>query len=242
MYRIVICDDEIEICEKIKHIVANQFDTLEESVDIKTFSSGEQLIEYAQKSDYTLDLLFLDIELIEMNGVEVGRKIRQELENESIHIVYVSGKKQYHEELFEMRPLGFISKPIKVEDINNKINYALKLSGKLKSMFEYTLNGEAYRIPIKDIMYFQSYKRKVQVVCKNREEDFYGKLSEVYLQVEKCDFVYTHKSFIVNMNNIHKICSKNVIMLNNHEIPISRAKLNEFRQKTIKLFKEKRKK
>ena len=73
-------------------------------------------------------MLFLDIELPKMNGVAVGQYIRETLKNETIQIAYISSKQEYAMELFEMRPINFLVKPLYEKKIENVIDKFLQLN------------------------------------------------------------------------------------------------------------------
>lgn len=83
MISITICDDEPGTCSDIENIILNYTHSHAIETEIEIFYSGETLYESMEKG-YRTDLLFLDIQLFEMNGVEVGKKIREQLGNEKI--------------------------------------------------------------------------------------------------------------------------------------------------------------
>jgi DNA-binding LytR/AlgR family response regulator len=105
MLRIAICDDDKQLCLELKSILNEISENSDENFEISTFYGGEELYDFLEVGN-RFDLIFLDIELCEINGVEVGRKIREELNDELTQIVYISGKDTYAMELFDIRPLN----------------------------------------------------------------------------------------------------------------------------------------
>jgi len=105
--RIAICDDENSICNQLEEILDMLEKEFSKKLQIDIFYSGEELSSHLSKDNY-YDIIFLDIELKEMNGVEVGQVIRDKMLNETTQIVYISGKETYAMELFKVRPLDFI--------------------------------------------------------------------------------------------------------------------------------------
>lgn len=81
------------------------------------------------------DLIFLDIEL--MNGITAGKKIRDELCDEKIYAVFISGKQEYAMELFDVRPLHFLVKPIEKKQVVGIVNKATELSKTHYDYFEF---------------------------------------------------------------------------------------------------------
>ncbi len=77
------------------------------------------------------DLLFLDIELPQINGVAVGRYIRETIKNEIIQIAYISSKQKYAMELFEMHPINYLVKPLTYEKIAKVIDKFLLINKRL---------------------------------------------------------------------------------------------------------------
>jgi DNA-binding LytR/AlgR family response regulator len=237
MFRIAICDDEPMICSRIENIVLNYFERNNLEVDTQVFYSGEELYKFLSKGEY-FDLLFLDIELKLINGIEVGRKIREDLDNQTMQIVYISGKDNYYKDLFDVRPMHFLSKPFDEIEIIKDIRLALKLTNKLGGFFTYKKNQKKYRIAVKDILYFENVGRVVKMVTVDGEEYFYGKMEEVFKQVGKYHFLHIHKSYIVNYSYVTKFKYDEVTVSNQEVLPISQAKRKLIRELQIQYEKE----
>ncbi|WP_373481424.1 response regulator [Acetobacterium sp.] len=105
MFRIGICDDQRAICSQIEGIILENQNTFVEQVEIDVFYSGEKLAEFI-KNEHDFDLVFLDIEMEGLNGLDLGRKIREEMDNQTMQIIYVSGKESYYKDLFDVRCLS----------------------------------------------------------------------------------------------------------------------------------------
>ena len=82
--------------------------------DINIWYTGEELCEYLRQNN-TLDLLFLDIELISTDGIKVGNFIREEMENMETDIIYISSNSSYAMNLFRIQPIDFLIKPLTEE-------------------------------------------------------------------------------------------------------------------------------
>jgi DNA-binding LytR/AlgR family response regulator len=237
MYRIAICDDEQLICSQIENIVLQYAMEINEPIETQVFYSGEELCKFLAMGD-GFDLIFLDIEMKMLNGVEVGRRIRQDMDNQITQIVYVSGKESYYRELFDVRPMHFIFKPIEAKEIIRDIKLAMKLSGKFSGIFKYKKGHEVNRIEVKKILYFESNNREIRVVTTENEETFYGKLSDVYKQVSKYNFMFIHKSYVVNYLFVTKFKYDEVTMSNSDVLPISQSRRKMIREMQIKFEKE----
>ena len=138
MYRIGICDDEMAFGNLIEEYLEEYARQREIRLDISVFLTGEGYLEFLQKG-MILDLLFLDIEFGKgMDGVKVGEMLRADLANEAAQIVYVSAVEDYAMRLFRNRPMDFLPKPVKRQDIERVMNEYIRVFGKKRNaVFEY---------------------------------------------------------------------------------------------------------
>ena len=102
MYSIGICDDDKVLCAGLEEMVYRVAEKLSVKVEVEVWYSGESLLADLKKGT-SLELLFLDIELVRQNGVAVGTFIREEMEDLETHIVYISGKESYAMQLFRVQ-------------------------------------------------------------------------------------------------------------------------------------------
>ncbi len=228
MFRIAICDDEYALCSQIETIILENQNVFTEELEINVFYSGERLASFIQ-NEHDFDLIFLDIEMEGLNGLELGRKIREEMDNQTIQIVYVSGQKRYYKDLFDVRPMHFLSKPLETEKLIKDIKLAMKLNGCFSGVFSYQKSGQMHKLPIKDIIYFQSVNREIKIVTTTGAEFFYGKLREVKAQVEGHHFMQIHKSYLVNYEHVSTFKYDQTKMSNADCLPISQAKRKAIR-------------
>jgi len=232
MIRIAVCDDDNILCLQLESMLLDISKNISEEIEVETFFSGEELCRFLTEKNY-FDILFLDIELIKLNGVEVGKIIREEMNNESIQIVYISAKESYAMDLFQVRPLHFLIKPIQKDVLEEVVNKALKLIVKNNQYFEYKNGITNYIVPFKDLIYFESDGRKVNIILYDETQSFYGKLSEVEKQLNDQDFILIHKSFLVNYDHVVEYQYEYVKMSNNKVLSISQNNRKIVREKLL---------
>ncbi len=230
--RVMICDDEKGTCAELEQMVKTF--ALEKCIklEVDVFFDGDILIEYL-KTEKAPDILFLDIEIPGKNGVKVGKYIREKLKNPDMFLVYISSKKDYALELFQNQPFDFLVKPIKTERLLHIMEKIFNILDRSESNFEYKNQGNSYRIMYKDILYFQSNGRKVNIVMKEGIRDFYGKLSEVQEACPESLFLRIHKSYLVNMHYVKEITYKWIKMTNGDVLDISKSNRVEIRRKVM---------
>ena len=232
MLRIAICDDDKELCIQLKSMLNEISENTGEIFEVSAFCSGERLCDLLMRGN-RFNLIFLDIELCEINGVEVGKKIREEFNDEITQIVYISSKESYAMELFDIRPLNFLVKPLKIEKIESVLKTAMKVLGSSNQYFEYKVSNVSFNVLISDILYFESSGRKVMVVLKDDVNEYYGKLSEVEGKIKNSDFFFIHKSYLINYNHVIEYTYEYVKMSNNEILGISQNNRKAVREKLL---------
>lgn len=222
MINIAICDDESVICDEIAENIENNRNHFLEEIHLSIYTNGESLYEDLVKGNH-FDLIFLDIELYQLNGIEIGAIIRNNLDNQLTQIVYISSQQKYAMELFTMHPLDFLLKPLKPKQIIHCIKLTLKLRQQEIKFFSYQTKNVTKKVPLTDIYYFESDARKVKISYAGGDDEFYGKLNDIYEEIKSFPFLYIHKSYIVNYLWV-KISKPGEITLENGKIlPISRS-------------------
>lgn len=225
---IAICDDELEICAKVEEILIEILSHKFMDYDIDIFYSGETLCREMENRDY--DLVFLDIELPQMNGVETGKYIRETRNDNVTQIAYISAKQEYAMELFAVRPIDFLVKPLDKKQVEKVLDVYIKINGGKNDMFCYKKSFSIHKIEIYKIMYFVRNSRKVTITTNDGEEDsFYESLEPIYERLKKYGFLFIHKSYIINYRYIKKIGYDHVIMTNDEKFSISQSRRKEIR-------------
>lgn len=233
MIKIAICDDDLIFCFSLETIILNRYSFHE--IEIEIFEKGEILYE-SLKNGIFFDLIFLDIEMVGFDGITTGLKIRNDLENETIQIVYISSKENYYRLLFEVRPNNFLLKPVNEEDVVKEIEKAKRLSIKFNEKFIYKKFSEVYTVLTKEILYFESMDKKIRIVTVNGEDIFYGKLKEVMNMLKGLTFFQIHKSFFVNMTHVTLFRYEELVLSNGEVLGISQSKRKAVRLKQKELI------
>ena len=244
MIHVAICDDETKIGADLECALIDIFGKLSIKHEIVVFFSGEELCRAIESGLY-YDLIFLDIEFAqnEINGVEVGRFIRDIRNNYMVSIVYISRIKSYAYELFDIQPFNFLIKPLKYEKIDEVIRKYIKISGIWSENFIYKIGHDTFKIKIKDIVYLESYDKKMILHLANgRKEEFYGSIKEVYQEkLKEFDFLFIHTSYIVNYDYVTALKFNQVLLVDSvTPLPISKHRKNEVRERYYEIMKRRR--
>lgn len=231
---IAICDDEIAICNQIEQYITNILTEKEFDFNISIFTSGDSLCDAMKSESY--DLIFLDIELPGINGIQTGAFIRNVLHNDKVQIVYISAVQSYAMELFESRPLHFLVKPLSFDDVCSVLHTFLRLFGETEKFFTFKVNGHFHKIAVADILYFESHRRKVTVVTKDAAYDFYDSLKNICQQISSTYFMIVHQSLLVNLNHVMFFEYDRITLSNRTILPVSQSRRSEVRNKYLTLM------
>lgn len=239
MIKIAICDDTPCIAESIKkRLILYHF---EEKIEVDCFEDGAQL--YAQFAKIKYDILFTDIELtsdgysyeIMKNGMLLADKIK-EMYPDTI-VIFLS-RFSYEKDLLRHEPFAFIDKPrpgndSRITDIVEKAIRKLRNRAEYETVFQFEKNRVCYRMEIKKIIYFESNRPNIKIVAVNDKCNFRGRLDKVQEKIEQSaeNFIRVSKSFYINIGYIKSYTAKEVTMINDAIIPITRKYLKKFMEK-----------
>ena len=232
MYRIGICDDEIEFCTELEKFVQKFVEKENILAETEVFISGEEFLK-ALSDGQMLDLLFLDIELGGIDGVEVGHRLRERIENEAIQIVYISSKESYAMQLFQIRPMDFLTKPTSMEKVSKVMSEYKRLFIDRNVFFTYNIGRSKYRVSENEIMYFQCEGKKIGINTTTDKREYYGRMADIEKQISANKFCTIHKSYIVNINYVSEFCPEEVVMCNGIRLPISQSMRKKVREKIL---------
>lgn len=236
MIRIAICDDDEVFCHYLEEMIHASGVILETSLLTEVFFDGENLCNYIKQGNY-FDIIFLDIVMDKMNGIFTGKTIRNYL-GEDVQIIFVSAKESYAMELFAIRPMHFLIKPVREEEVYQVLTTALCLLEKNSSMFSYQINKQYYYITMKKIQYFEVRNRQIVIHTQDGQITYYGRLAEVIEQVSGHRFLQISRSEVVSYSAIEAYQPDKVRLFGGTELRIGRMRQKEVQKHMIAYAKE----
>ena len=232
MYNIGICDDGQNVCTYIENMLLRYAEIKTVQIGVQVWYTGEGLKDYLAQGNH-LDILFLDIELIKITGIEVGTYIRNELDNMVLQIIYISGKASYALQLFKTQPTDFLVKPILQEHIDHAMDMAIKIIKKRNERFEFRQGKEYYYLAMGDIMYFESIGKKIRIVTSQETYEIYGRLKNIVKGLND-DFIIIHQSYVINKEYVMRYTYEMVELVNGTILTISRVNRRQVREKILR--------
>ncbi|WP_122641947.1 LytR/AlgR family response regulator transcription factor [Luxibacter massiliensis] len=230
MVKIAVCDDNVNMAAELEALLLEIETLYKIDMDIDIFFDGKTLcnsIELGNK----YDMIYLDIRMKEVNGISAAKKIREK-DLDTI-LIYVSSYDSYLKQLFEVQPFRFLDKPVDRERFCSTFIKAYQKIMDNSIFFQYKFNKEIYRVPVKEIMYFESDNRVIHLVMETRIDRFYGKLNvvEEWFRNSKMVFLRIHQSYLVNFTYIKCMGFTKLELFNGKVLPISDERQKKIRDK-----------
>lgn len=223
MLRIAICDDDINARDAL-HIQLERILMEETEKIVYEFVSGQTAVNWLLKHPGEIDLLFLDVEMPGLNGMETAEKIREFDKN--MILVFVTGYTDYVFDGYRVGALDYVIKPAvkeRLSEIMKRVRAQIFSQSEENFVFQ-NIDG-TYRFSYEEILYFYSERRQVTVVTERGDFTFYGKLGEVENQTGG-EFVRIHQRYLVNGKKVSHIGNASLLIgegENETELPISRG-------------------
>ena len=222
--KIAICDDEINFQKELQKELEKYYSVLE--VEIEVFNSGNDFLERFDNNPMDFQIIFMDIEMPGLNGLDVSKRIREV--NQSVPIIFLTSHTELAMDGYEVDAFRFLDKPLRMEKLADTLSAFDKLR-LLDSKIELQDGERILLVEWKEIQYVQSENVYINVYLENDRYLIRKKLSEMEEQMPKQIFYKPHRSYLVNLRFMKSFDGKKILMNNGVEIPLSRGKQNELK-------------
>ena len=224
--QIGVCDDQKEIREMIIDKVKKFYP----AEDIVSYGSGREVLDALQLPD----ILFLDIQMPEMDGLETAGELRKL--NRQMIIIFVTVTEDYVFQSFDVGAFHYLIKPFEDEKFAEVLHNAVRqfrerktermgIKRELPSLVV-TTKGKHITVPMEDVVYAEVYNRKIIIHTMDADIEFYGKMKELEKKAGD-DFYRPHRAYLINLNFIRKYDAR-TIYLENARVPVSKQNYHDF--------------
>lgn len=201
MYRILIVEDEPEAADLLRRFIARYGEEHGEQFQVTTFSSADELL----RRDRTFDLIFLDIELPEINGMEAANLLRTY--DTSTPIIFVTNLAQYAVRGYEVDALDFIVKPVGYFDFSMRMNKAMRILKRTSGQaITVTARGTTQVFPQADLVYVEVVNHDLVFHTTTMDPldppRMRGSLKKLEQELPAGSFLRISSSCLINMNHV----------------------------------------
>ena len=223
MIRIAICDDEKHMSDHIRAMASEFFRKKNREIQLRTFLSGEELLNY----DGQIDILFLDIQMNGMDGLETARKLRAGKFRGVL--IFITVLKEMVFQSFEVQAYDYLVKPVDEKQFEKTME---RLFASMQNVGEDSLlvqQGYERRIVPKDeIVFCEVIDRKIYLNLASGEVvDYYERIENLETKLDSY-FFRCHRSYLINLKHLKGYKNGTAYMDNNKEVPVSRLRSKEF--------------
>ncbi|MBB6679952.1 LytTR family transcriptional regulator DNA-binding domain-containing protein [Aequorivita sp. 609] len=174
------------------------------------------------------DLVLVDIQL---DGEKDGVDLAENLDMLNKPYLYLTSQTDPHtiKRVKQTRPLGYIVKPYTENGLRSNIEIAWNNYIHDEEFLSFSADNELYKIKQSQILYLKAYDNYCYVITTTRKYLVPKTLKYLSSQLNQEKFVKTHRSYIINLLKVDALC-KNVVIINNIEIPISNSRKSTLKQ------------
>ena len=223
MLRIAIVEDEQEAAEHLKALLLRFAEESSLTVEMMEYRNAVSfLTNYAGN----FDLIFMDIEMPHMNGLDAAAKLR-EIDKTTL-LIFVTNLGHMAAKGYEVEAFDFIVKPVQAEALKLKMKRVLTRLNQVKTdVVSFTSEGIRYRVPASSVQYVEV--RDHQLIYHTAEGNYstYGTISSLLEQLEPKGFFLCNSCYLVNMRHVHKV-QKYTVTVGSDELLISHPRKKAF--------------
>lgn len=218
MLKIAICDDESRICDDYMDKLTTLLNENNRKAEIVTFSDAVRFVEELQLNHY--HIVFLDIDMPEITGLEIAQKILSMQEKPIL--IFVTNQDSLVYETFHYHPFGFIRKSYFNEEINRVLKSAIE---RIESdpYYSFRFDSQTIRIKISEIHYFEANQNYVILFTKENSYRYRTTITDLEKELFHRGFIRIHKGFLVNQQAVFRIGTDDITLENGVVLPIGRT-------------------
>ena len=228
MVKIAVLDDEPIFLERISKKVDAYFKKYHMKTQVDGYSNGKVLLDEV-KDGKRYDIYVLDIEVPDLSGVELGRRLREI--SEVCFILFITAYPQYAIEGYDSRAYRYILK----DEWENRLEETLqKIQKEMNDWnapsYRITINDRLEKIPVKHIYYAKKDGKNVVFYTREGKSSIRKTLAQVYAELLDGDFIYVDRSYLVNLEHVMKLKHREVYMANGDIVPVSYPRLEQVKK------------
>ena len=214
--KIAICDD----VSTDRDSLVSMIQEANPQYDCSTYESGESFLWDFENGD-KFDIIFLDIFMKGISGVETAKRIRAV--NSNILIIFVSSSDDFYRESYDLYAFNYLIKPLEKQKLTEVLDRAITdLNKDTNQVIRFSYDNRLHTINCSQLLYITSDKHNIYFhLLNNQTLKAYGKIDDFIAQLPAKFFLRCHQSYIVNLKHVTQMTS-NEFIIENIKVPISR--------------------
>ena len=230
-YQALVCEDQLSELQFICRELEGAFQKNKLPVHFETYQNSKKVLEKLSQNEQHYDLLFFDIEMPGLNGIELCRRIRHN--HPDSLVIFISNKEELVFQTFEVQPFRFIRKNHFLKELDQlvlAIEKELAVREGIQISVQELHSSTIYTWNINQILYVEALAKRCQVVTEHGSTNLQYRFMNFEDQLTPHGFLKPHQSFLVNCKYISVIEKDAVLLDNGERIPLSRNRVSEVKQ------------
>lgn len=174
----------------------------------------------------TFDLVFMDIELPLLNGMEAARRLREK--DSQVVLVFITSMSHFAEKGYEVGALDFISKPYLFADLDRKLGRALRACDQNSESLMVNSRGTTRRLQLRDIYCIEVLGHSLSIRTEDEVIEASGTLRDMQNVLQGRGFLRCNKSFLVNGRFVQMVRNNRIAMVDGLELNLGRSYRKSF--------------
>ncbi|MGM9536871.1 MAG: LytR/AlgR family response regulator transcription factor [Candidatus Onthomonas sp.] len=230
MYTIAVCDDEAAFASYLSTVIQERFQRRHIPVTVDSYLDPEELLKRLGGS-ICYDILLMDIDMPELNGIELCRQFRQ-AGGDSL-VVFVSNKEELVFQTFDVQPFRLVRKSRFQEEIDKlcqDLIQELERRSDKWLRFSDESDGTVYSVNIRRLVYVEARGKYCRLCSVEKAEEVKIRFQDICRQLEPDSFIQVHRSYLVNPYYIYRIDLDTVLLDQGETVPLSRRRRNQIKE------------
>lgn len=228
-YRIAVCDDDEEQLQSLNTMLSKWSAVSGQPCQISCFPSAEAFL-FAYEEDKTYDILLLDIEMKEISGMALARRIRDE--KRRAEIIFITSHFEFISEGYEVDALHYLTKPVPEDKLAAALDKAAERLRREPPSVVINCEGETVKLYETELLYVESFLHYISIHTKDQEYKIKENISSFEKKLSQ-DFFRIHRSYLVSLKYVVRISRSLVTLEGNIELPLARGKYSEINEAFI---------
>lgn len=229
MYKAVICEDQKLFAKGLGERIKKEIADKGGECEIAYFDDGQELLE--QLKSMKFDMIFLDIDMPKMSGIDLADEIHKH--EPEANIIFVTNREDLVFKAIHYRPFRFIRKEELERELPEAIEALLKKIHSEECLLELQTREGVALVPVKKITYVESCKHYLTIYTQENKYEVRDKISNYEKKLDAYGFIKIHRSYLANVRFIKSIKASGVELDDEELLPVSREKLQEVKQQYL---------
>lgn len=226
---IAVCDDEAIDRQLIEDSAQEIMAEAGLACTITAYSDGAELLAAIQ-GGAQFQILLLDVMMERMDGMDFAAALRELGDNTAI--IFISSNREMAMQGYKVSAARYLAKPLQLEQLREALLHCYKTFCEKKEILLSTTKGQR-RISLSSIFYAEAMERVTKLVLADRMEELVVKFSDLSALLPERQFTLCHRSYLVNLERVRYIRSRELELTNGEILPVSRYRLEDLQKRFV---------